>query len=223
MIIKSIKGKTLFTTGLKTLKSALEYCAAHDIPLPFADLREAKLGNASLDGLIAPYACLWGADLNGADIGLADLRGCDLRASDLQDACFAETDLTQSDLRGAYFSRTLIEQSVLDRVRVSCPSFWRCDLKSAASMKDMIYCHLGEHEVLLKKPPLVIESLRHPLIVVENLCLWRNRIYPFGLLPRDLKVELSNFKSTINRALGDAESRNATHAIPKIERDRGQF
>jgi len=192
MIIKSLSGSILLQTSHKSIKSAVEYATSQHIDLSHADLRGARLCGASLDGLKAAGACLWGADLSGADIGLADMRGADLRRADLADACFAETDLSGVDARGAYFSRTIFEGAILDELKFSCPSFWGCDLGTAASFKNLQYSHLGEVDVVMNSAPIIISGLDKRLILMDGACLWGNELLR-------------------------ERSRNATPPIPKIK------
>ena len=76
-----------------------------------ADLYEADLREADLQGADLYEANLWRADLQGADLrGVnlreadlqgADLRGANLRRTDLQGADLYEANLREADLRGA--------------------------------------------------------------------------------------------------------------------------
>lgn len=177
MIIRSINGDNIIETGHKTMRAALEYCALEGIDLSGADLRKARCTRASLDGLIARDACLWGADFTAADIGLADLRGADLRRANFKDACLAESDLSEADLQGAYFAGTIIDGAKLDGTILSCPSFWSCDLQSAGSYDGLVYNHLGERHIVIDRGPLVIQGMGKRLVLSQDFCLWGNDLF----------------------------------------------
>lgn len=216
MIIKSTEGKILIQADHKTVRGALEYCAERGIILEKADLRRAKLTHANLDGLQAPGASFWGADFTASDVGFANLQNADLRNATFKDTCFAQTDFTGADLRGAYFSRTLVEGACLDRIVVSCPTFWDCDLRSADSLKGARFTHKGEHTVLLCSSPLVIHGLKRRMVLMEDLCFWGNNLYPAGLLPREGQKQLFLLKTTIDRMMRGSHSPIANRTIPKI-------
>lgn len=174
MIIKSIKGKTLYKSSRKSLRSALEDCARKGIDISGANLRRAALSGARLDGLKAQGACFWGADLAGADLAASDLSGADLRAANLKDCCLSGSHMNGADLSGAYFSQTLFAGAVLEKAIITCPSFWNCDLHLAKSLKGLRYCHLGESEVILKTSPLVVRDATRRIVAGQDFCLWGN-------------------------------------------------
>lgn len=216
MFIKSLSGNVLFESDHKTVRGALEYCAGRGVDLTGADLRRAKLSHVNLDGLKATKAQFWGADFTGTDLGYADLRRADLRNANFTGTCLAETDISRADLRGAYFNRTILENTRLDHILVSCPSFWDCDLQSAASFKGLIFSHKGEYDALLDTVPFVIRGLKQRLVMAGEFCFWGNRLYPSGLLPHEGKKQLFLLKTTIDRMLKGYVSPNATKPIPKI-------
>ena len=222
MIIKSLDGTEIIETNHKTMRAALEYCAEEGIDVAHVDLRKARLSHASLDGLMARGACLWGADFTGADIGFSDLRGADMRCSNLKDACFVESDLSGADLQGAYFSGTIVEAANLDHIIVSCPSFWDCDLQSA-TFKEMTYNHLGEREITLSSPPVVVGGLAKRLVVADSFYLWGNEAASSDTMPQDVKRALFTAKTMIERAMHGSVLRSAMKPIPKIETRKGGF
>lgn len=174
MIIKSIKGETLYKSSRKSLRAALEYCARKGIDISGANLRRAALSGARLDGLKAQGACFWGADLSGADLAASDLSAADLRAANLKDCVLSDSHMNGADLSGAYFSQTHFDGAVLEKAIVTCPSFWNCDLHLAKSLKGLRYCHLGESEVILKTSPLVVRDATRRIVAGNDFCLWGN-------------------------------------------------
>jgi hypothetical protein len=171
MFIKSIDGFVLYETAAKTMRRALEEAISSNIDLNGADLRKTSLRQASLDGLKAKDACLWGADLTGADITMADLSGCDLRNACLENACLAHSNLTGAHLEGAFFSKALLEGADLSNIRFSCASLFDCDLRLVQSLNGATFVPDGEVEVALRSCPVVIKGLPQNLVIMENECL----------------------------------------------------
>lgn len=215
MIIKSISGRKIYQSEQRTVRSALEEGVGKGIDFSFADLRQAKLFRASLDGIVATGATFWGADLEGADMGLADLRKTDMRCVNLKDTCLAESDLSFSDMRGAYFSGTIVEGAVLDRIRVSCPSVWELDLARAYSIRNAVFTHKGEEDVVLDPARWVLQGPESKIMLNSNDCFWRGRLYRYGDLPAPLRKNLRKLKKNIEGLLGRDDSHNATIPIPK--------
>lgn len=213
MIIKSISGKTIYISHLKSLRASLEEGVAKGVDFSFADLRKARLTGASLDGLVAVGATLWGADLDNADIGLADLRKADLRCASLKDTCLAETDLSGADLRGAYFSDTVLEQAVLDRCRISCPSFWRQDIAGAKSLAGALFSHRGEEEMEIDCGRWLLDSGGQSFVMNGDVLLWRGKLYRGGL-PPSARPAIRSLQLLLQRFL-DADFHNANKPIPK--------
>lgn len=213
MIIRTISGKEIYNSSQKTVRGALEEGVAKGVDFAGADLRRARLTKASLDGLLAFGATLWGADLDGADIGFADLRQVDLRGANLKDSCLAGTRLEEADLRGAYFSRTIVEDTVLDGIRVSCPSFWSLELAHVASMKDAVFLHKGEQAVPIDPDRWVVDFKAGRLVVNYNHCLFDGRIYDKALAP-PLRRNLVQMRKRIDGILA-RDSENARNPIPK--------
>ncbi len=218
MIICSLSGKKLFETRHKTVKNTLEEVVERNIDLSYADLRNCKITDASLDGMIAPGASFWGTDFGGSDIGYAILHGADLRCANLSDCCFAHSNLTGANMNGAQFSRTIVEGAVLDRARVSCPSFWECDLQTAQSMIGLVYSHLGEDEIALEKPPVIIKGMGSPFVLHGDTCLWGSVFFNGKDMPPVLYESLSSICATIERMVNSGtSSHNAKYPMPKKE------
>lgn len=223
MIIRTIDGKTIIKTNHKTIRKTVEWCVSEKIDLSGADLRQARLSQASLDGLKARGACFWGADFSGADIGFADLRRSDLRCAILEKTCLAESDLTGTDLQGAYFSGALLEGIRLKGAIVSCPSIWGCDIQDAASLSSLIYRHLGETDIVLSRPPLVVRGLEKRLVVFEGACLWGADLYKAGEMPLAAQRAFFSAKTIIEKAMQRDISRPANKPIRKIRAGAGVF
>lgn len=216
MILKDKSGHVLYEAGFKTIKESLEHCAQNNIPLSGVCIRKARVQNAMLDGLIAPNASFWGCDFAGSDIGYANLQRVDFRASNLENVCFSRSDLTDSDMRGAYFGGVIADGAVFDGVKVSCPSFWGCDLSSLSSLQNLVFLHKGEQEMVLKEQPLVLRYKNAPIVIANNHCLWRSGLYPSGLLPFSAKAELFVAKTHLEKILKGTNMQNAKRTMPKI-------
>lgn len=197
MIIRSLSGKKIFETRHKRMRDTLEEAVKKGIDLSYADLRRYKFRNASLDGMIAAGASFWGADLSGSDIGYATLHGADFRGSLLKDVCFAHSNLTGANMLGSHFENTILQNTTMDRVRVSCPSFWNSDLQSIRSMIGFVFLHKGEEEFVMHAPPLIIRGIGYPLILQENICLWGDVLYRSGSMPAGLYTVLSKINTII--------------------------
>ena len=216
MIIKSVSGKIITSTEHKTMRQTLEWCALEGVDLSGADLRKARLSHASLDGLRARGACFWGADFTASDIGFADLREADMRCAILKDACLAETDLSGADLQGAYFSGTIVEDTHFENAALSCPSFWDCDLQSAAGIKGLVYNHLGETKITLSSLPLVLKGFPKRLVLADRHCIWGNDLFDAGALPLDAQRALFEAKTALERTMRGDCSHSAKKPIRKI-------
>lgn len=203
MIIKNMEGAILFEGRHRSIRAALEHCARHDICLLGANLRRARLNHAALDGLNAPGACLWGALLAGADLCGANLRGADLRGANLQEACLVEADLREADMRGAWLGSTLLGNTDLRDSLQSCPALWRCDL-SSAKCSGMTFLPMGEAAARFMRIPIAVSGFANmPIIFGEDFCLWRNRRYDAGRLPKDLRRALQSLCAMTSSMLGD--------------------
>lgn len=214
MIIKSISGKKIYQSIQRTMRGTLEEGVAKGVDFSFADLRQAKLYNASIDGIVAVGATFWGADLGGADIGLSDLRKADIRCANLKDTCLAESDLTAADLRGAYFSATIIEGAVLDKIRASCPSFWELDLGGARSIQNAIFSHKGEEDVVVDPARWLLRGTDTPIVLNGTACFWRGGLYR-APLPPALKRMLGDLRTALDRFEAPEHSQSASKPIPK--------
>lgn len=220
MIIQSLSGKKLFETRHKRMRDTLEEAVAKGVDLSFADLRGHKFGNTSLDGIMAPGASFWGADLSGSDIGYATLHGADFRGTDLSDTCFAHSNLTGANMMGAYFERSILEDAIMDRVRVSCPSFWSNDLQSVRSMIGLVYAHKGEEEFPVEESPIIIRGLGYPLILQENLCLWGEKIHCGGIVPKELNEVMMKIVGTIE-AVRKRKKPSQNAILPNLKIGKG--
>lgn len=219
MIVKDLKGRTIYKSAKKTLRAVLEEGVAIGADFSFADFRKAYLPNAALDGIKANGACFWGADLCGADMGLADLRDCDFRRASFEDACLAESDLAGSDLRGSFFSGTIVEGACLDRIRASCPSFWTLDFQGAARMEGAVFCHRGEMDIPVHPSCRVIRGGVKPLVLNGAYCFWGQILFSAenNNIPNDLRQELSVLRGVADGILQHDVSRNANKPIRKRE------
>ncbi len=215
MIIKSLSGKIIYQSEKRTIRAALEEGIQKGVDFSHADFRHAKLSNGHFDGLNAPNACFWGADLSGADIGFADLQRADMRCTSLKDSCFAESLLCGADMRGAYFSQTIMDGAVLDGIRASCPSFWSLDLGMAKSFKGAVFCHKGERDIKLERVPWVVGGPDERLVIHENQCFLGDDLYEGGTLPAALEQSLHHLRIVIDRVLHGNILHNALKPIPK--------
>lgn len=195
------------------MRAALEEGVAKGVDFSFADLRKARLTRASLDGMVAVGATFWGADLDNADIGLADLRKTDLRCTSLKDTCLAETDLSGADMRGAYFSDTILEQAVLDRCRISCPSFWNVDIGCVKSLKAACFINRGEEEIEIHRGRWSLEQEGRHVVLNGKALLWHGRIYRDGV-PDTLRPAIETLHQTLGKFLKH-DFHNAKTPIPK--------
>ena len=223
MIIKSIDGKTIVKTSHRTIRKTVEWCVSEGIGLHSADLRKARLSQASLDGLKARGACFWGADFSGADMGFADLRRADLRCANLEKTCLAESDLEKADLQGAYFAGALLEGVNMEKAVVSCPSVWGCNMQDAASLEGLIYRHRGEMDIVLSRPPLIVRGLGKRLAVFDGACLWGADLYRAGEMPLAAQRALFSARTAIEKAMQCDISRPANKPIRKISAGAGAF
>lgn len=217
VIIKTLSGKKIYQSEQRTIRGALEEGIEKGIDFSFADLRKAKLYRASLDGMVAVGAILWGADLEGADIGLADLRKSDMRCANLKDTCLAESDLTGADMRGAYFAQTILEGAILNRARVSCPSFWDQDIGSAASLRGTVFVHKGETDIAVDQQSFLIRGQGPQIVLTGNACLWRGHVFGSGYadLPETLRSAIKNVRDRLDGVLASSGSHNANETNPK--------
>ncbi len=223
MIIKSLNGRVICETDHKTIRGAVEYCAENGISLEKADLRRARLVRGNLDGLIAPGACFWGADLEGADIGYADMSGTDLRGASLKDACLCGTDLRDSDLRGAYFSGTLLEDTLITGMTASCPSLWQCNLRDAASFTHFTYLHKGEEALRVIDVPTIIEGAGPRMVLLGNRVLYGAALHSMSDFPQGLQKALFALRVAEQRAALSAPFENAKDPYPQDRNARQGF
>jgi hypothetical protein len=215
-------GEELYKTNHKTLKTTLAHCARKGVDLTGLYIRNANLRNSRLDGLVAPQSTFWGCDFYGSDLGYGDFRGTDFRTSDFEDVCFSGSDLTGANMRGAYFGGAIFDGARLDYIQISCPSFWPCDVHLAQSMKNIIFSHRGEKDIVLNDMPLILHQNGHQAIVMNGLCLWRGKLYGMGSIDPDLAKDLFAAKVQMEKFLICPISQSAKKPMPKIvEKYRG--
>ena len=96
-----------------------------------ADLRDAHLRNAYLEGADLRDAHLRGAKLYCADLSHTDLRGADLIDADLIDAYLEGANLRHADLRDAYLRHADLRDAYLRDADLSGAKLFGADLRDA--------------------------------------------------------------------------------------------
>jgi hypothetical protein len=201
MIIRSVQGSILYKSNKISFKTALEEAVERGVDLSHGDFRGQKLYQANLDGIMAPGACLWGADCRGADMAGADLRDADLRNIDFKECCLAQSDLVGANLSGSYFNNTVLRAANLEGTIFSCPSLFSCDLGEAANLHRAVYCHRGEISISLHKAPVVIHGLNRCVVIFGESVLWGSEMLQNAAANGDFAQDLSSLRATIDRFL----------------------
>lgn len=201
MIIRSVQGSILYKSNKISFKTALEEAVEGGVDLSHGDFRGQKLYQARLDGIMAPGACLWGADCRGADMAGADLRDADLRNIDFKDGCLAESDLDGANLSGSHFSNTILRDTNLEGTIFSCPSLFSCDLREAANLHRAVYCHRGEINIPLQKALVVIHGLSRRMVIFGESILWGDEMFSKITANEEFVGDLKDMKATIDRFL----------------------
>ena len=168
MYLKSTSGKILYEGRFSSIKKGVEMAVSDNTDLTGINLRYANLAHASLDQAKMSNACLWGANLSHTDLCGADLQGADFRTTHLLHSCLAEANCEKADFKGAYFVKTILTGTILSEAEFSCPSIFNVNLNEAAHLNGAVYHHLGEIACDLSSPPLIIQGLPQPLILLKN-------------------------------------------------------
>jgi hypothetical protein len=124
-ILASIQEMPLYTILHRWSETPIALVEASDFPraLALAVEQRVKLLYANLEGTVAPWAALRGADLRGADLSHAELACANLEEADLRTsrgvgtyfrrALLGRADLRQADLRQADLRRASLEGAKL--------------------------------------------------------------------------------------------------------------
>ena len=219
MLLYDRNNEIIYKGSHKTSRSALSFCAKNAISLKGIHMRKKDLGGAMLDGLCAPDAVFWGCDFSGADMGYADLQDCDLRCSNLEEACLAHTDLSGADLRGAYFKNTILEGVTLCGARISCPSFWGCDVFSSKSLRGLVYVHRGEVEIPITNNPLIIMGKVGRIVLFGEYCLMGHTLFHTENVTQTALQMLDDIGAQIDEFSAHRVRKMKTHPMPKIEKN----
>ncbi len=100
--VYSVYGQLLYQGEHASVKAAVEFCAANDVELAFANLTGTALNGANLQGGRLSGAVLTRALCQGADFSNADLRNANVRYANLGGANFTNTDIDGAVFIGAY-------------------------------------------------------------------------------------------------------------------------
>jgi uncharacterized protein YjbI with pentapeptide repeats len=201
MIIKTILGSEIFKSNSISFKRTVEEAVKVGVNLSHADFRGQKFYNAKLDGILAPGACFWGADCRYIDMSGADLRNADLRNVNFKEACIAGSNLSDANLSGSYFTGAILHEANLEGTIFSCPSIFTCDLQNAANLNRSIYCHRGEHNVPLHKPPIVVNGLSHRMVLFQDAVLHGHELFTLPNARKTFVKEFQVMRSTIKRSV----------------------
>lgn len=178
-------GRVLFEDGFSSLKKTAENAAVQGADLSFADFRKADFRSATLDGIIAPGACFWGADLSGAALAQSNLKGCDMRLAMLARTCLAESICDESDFRGATFSSTLLAGASLKNCRFSGAGILRQDMAGIESLAGSAYDYLGETLCPMTRPPVYVRGLGTDIVFLDAQVMVGTKLYNRAALPPD--------------------------------------
>jgi hypothetical protein len=168
MYLKSVSENILYEGRFSSVKKGVEMAVADNVDLAGINLRCANMAHANLDNAKMGKACLWGANLSHTDLCGADLQGADFRTAHLLHSCLVEANCNEADFKGAYFVKTILTRAKLSGAEFSCPSVFNVNLNEAALLDGAVYYHMGEIGCDLSSPPLVIQGLVQPVILMKD-------------------------------------------------------
>lgn len=178
--IQSINAsQTLFQGEFEHTKSCLETAIACGIDLAGADLRHANLVNAGLDDARLESADLSGANLSGANMSEARMRGARLVGAALPGTCLAFADLQKCDFTDALFGATDIAGATVNGAHFSTLSAFTLNFRDTYGMADCTFRHeTSGASCGFSRPPVAINGLDVPVILMDRHCLIGSRILP---------------------------------------------
>ena len=174
----SATGETLFEGVFKTIRETVERAVGENTRLDHADLSGANLVNAALDGARMCHACFNGANLMGANLSEATLDGADFTAASLQAVCLRFSTLRGCNFDGAAFGATDIYGCDIGGSHFSTPAAFLLNFADAINMKDCYYSISGHEACLMSRPPVFIQGLREPVVLMDDCMLIGSVLHP---------------------------------------------
>ncbi|NBX66581.1 MAG: pentapeptide repeat-containing protein [Proteobacteria bacterium] len=188
----SIRNRTtnavIFSGSFKSMRHAVETAVSQKISLSCADLRRARLDNATLDGGDFTNASLENASLTGANLSEADLSHANLRSTDLTTTCLCESRLIDTDFTNASFAATLISGAVIDNCIFSCTSAFSLPFIEARTGRNIF--ELDSKVALFSGPPVVLMGLPKRIAILDTTVVIGDRMYPRSEMPANFMAEL---------------------------------
>lgn len=126
--IKSISGKTLYTTETPTLKEAVEQAVSESVDLSCADFSNEDLQGVNFSGSKLVGANFIGADLDMANFSNANLKKAKFNNADLCEARFRSADLTKASLDYTHLGYADFSNATLRSVTTKGANFEDSDL-----------------------------------------------------------------------------------------------
>lgn len=169
-------GAILFSGAFKSMKQCLEAAVNNNTDLSYADLRHARLRGANLDGARLNFAALNGADCTGANLSEACLQGANFSLADLSIACLCDADMRDTNMCGTTMAGALVHGANITGARFGSP----CAL--LLPFTDMQMGQNTYHDAAsgtlcgFNRPPLVILSFPHRLVVFDTHIMLGNRL-----------------------------------------------
>lgn len=182
------------------MRRCVEAAVAANISLQCADLENANLANAMLDGADLRYASLRDANLTGANLSEARLDGADLRGAVMHGTILCYSSLVKCRLEDVSFGATEITGTVLDHCRFSTLSAFDLEFTMCESMKKAHFINPCGTPCPINRPPIVIQGLRTPIIIMDRHFKKGHQVYTLQDLPsvqRGLRLRLEQVVATI--------------------------
>ena len=161
-------GTVLFEGDFTTAKACVEQAVRDSVCLDYADLHNANLCNAMLDDALMRHARLDYANLTGANLSEARLDGTSFASATLHASCLCYSSLNNANFDSAQFGATDITGCALRKGRFSGLSAFTLNFIDAGVMDNCLYRSTAGVACPLSKPPLVLQGMDLPVILLDR-------------------------------------------------------
>lgn len=167
-IISSKTKKILFAGSYASFIHCIEDAVKQRITMPYADLTNRNLSNASLDDAILPHADFTYTNLSGTNISEAYLKGAKFDGAALFNTCLAYSNLRACDFRNASFGATDISGTILSQSQFSTLSCFSLDFTGVKQMDSCLFIGNDGRFSEMSKPPVVIHGIGNKPIILTD-------------------------------------------------------
>lgn len=170
-------GTIIFEGLYPSFKACVEDAVSKNIALSHADLRDAHLSHANLDGGNFPYADFSGSLCQGINLSECDLTHTKFNDADLMQACLCESQLSHTAFQNTRLKDINISNSELYRVRFLDFSALDIDFATANRLDKCQYIDALGNIAIFSAPPIVLKGFSKRFVFIDNQVDIHGRLY----------------------------------------------